>query len=743
MNRLITARLRNDALRCVNGIEGRLLPRPFTPLTRQGHPICPQLGRFLHDDTGTGSRSNSESEKAPANNDVELQEESDPTWALYKQAFNFDSATPLNRSSFRAGNCVTIHGFMGKRRDVGNAFTFCQVELGHQSIQLVSSWEEEHSLEHTAHQDLKSIPAYSPVAVYGTLQSSSKSAQLELKLRSIQCLNPFPKDIIVSKGAVWPPKSRHLQMRFDPLLAQRLMMRAHVVKTIDYALRSQRFAAIETPLLFKSTPEGAREFLVPTRRRGFAYALPQSPQQFKQILMAGGIPRYYQFARCFRDEDHRSDRQPEFTQLDLEVAFATGKDVRQIVEGVMRTLFDMLSEEYEIQDIDGIRHPVRKQRRQEDFDEEPDSLRPEKSQKERYDDDSREGFLRLSRLESGFLRFDYQTAMRIFGIDKPDLRIHAPHASNINDIHEFMSEEFIRMITKLDDPIVEACKFRLNGSPEENRRFIAEFFDNLSSSPQKLGNESTPGVFLFDSSKPLQGLSSLGHEAAANLADYEHQEKHWERCEDGDIIIIHARKNEPQFSGGSTELGRLRKMIWDNAVEKGLLPRSDVFAFCWIDKFPLFMPNDEDPGQGGSAGFSSTHHPFTAPEGPEDFDLLKTDPLRARADHYDLVLNGVELGGGSRRIHIAGLQEYIMRDILKMTDAGVAQFSHLIEALRAGCPPHAGFALGLDRLMAILCDVQSVKDVIAFPKNNKGEDMLVGSPTRTTPEQRKTYHFQG
>jgi aspartyl-tRNA synthetase len=177
-------------------------------------------------------------------------------------------------------------------------------------------------------------------------------------------------------------------------------------------------------------------------------------------------------------------------------------------------------------------------------------------------------------------------------------------------------------------------------------------------------------------------------------------------------------------------------------VSKKLLPRDLSFQFLWVTNFPMFTPDNEaDPGQGGHAGFSATHHPFTAPLTDEDVELLATNPLKARADHYDLVVNGVELGGGSRRIHVAKMQEYIMREILKMTDTGLAQFSHLLEALRAGCPPHAGFALGFDRLVAVLTYTDSVRDVIAFPKSMKGEDLTVKSPGRITKEQLETYHL--
>jgi aspartyl-tRNA synthetase len=256
---------------------------------------------------------------------------------------------------FEAGQDVTLHGFLGKRRDQSPNLSFCNIQLSsvnHDPLQIVSSWKEEGSLQHTAHVDLKSVPAWSPVCITGTLKEIEATSEIEaspesevsrereaspkgndegssqgplplakrcqkyeVKLKSIHCLNPFPKDITVSKKAVWPLESRHLRLRFDSLLYDRLRFRHTIANALRHALRSSRFIEVETPLLFKSTPEGAREFLVPTRRKGFAYALPQSPQQYKQILMAAGIYRYFQFAKCFRDEDHRTDRQPEFTQV--------------------------------------------------------------------------------------------------------------------------------------------------------------------------------------------------------------------------------------------------------------------------------------------------------------------------------------------------------------------------------------------------------------------------------------------
>ncbi|KAI0383629.1 tRNA synthetases class II-domain-containing protein [Hypomontagnella monticulosa] len=722
MVRLISTSLHRNALRCVPNIKPQSLPRQCQSVFRL------QRSRTLHD----------EASNTPGSHDgSNISEPSNTLRDTYRDYFQ-NPSQGSRKQDFVAGQQVTVHGFIGKRKDMSPALSFCDIESRHGSLhlQVVSTWQEENSNQHHTHRVLKTIPAYSPVTVKGTLQESqreppssslSKFSKIwDLQLDSIQCWNPFPKDIIVSKDAVWPPKSRHLQLRFDPLLRDRLRFRDRVRRIVEKTLHSHQFFQYETPVLFKSTPEGAREFLVPTRRRGYAYALPQSPQQYKQILMAGGVMRYFQFARCFRDEDHRADRQPEFTQLDLEMAFATGEDVMNMVENVMRRVFAFLYKLHIPTDINGIRHPVYTSDRS-DVDTKDETQSSNRFPKYKY-------------VVEGSIT--YITAITRFGTDKPDLRIRPLFASNIYRMDEDkkLTPEFIRMITKLENPMVQACKFRLNLSPRDAGAFIRKFMDLLPSTTIKLSETSTPAVFVYDSSQPLNGLSALGHEAAQSVEDMD--TKYWPKCKDGDIIIMHARENEP-FYGGSTELGRLRTAIHESAIQQGFIPKDYTFRQLWVHSFPLFTPNGDEPGQGGSAGFSSTHHPFTAPQTAKDFDMLKTNPLKAIADHYDLVINGVEVGGGSRRIHVAEVQEYIMRDILKMPDERVAEFSHLLDALRAGCPPHAGFALGFDRLLTVMLDLQSVKDVIAFPKSNKGEDLFVGSPAKITPEQQKTYHIFG
>ncbi|KAJ9216390.1 hypothetical protein DTO166G4_1978 [Paecilomyces variotii] len=618
-----------------------------------------------------------------------------PFLEQYKNAVEFPRATydfQTFLSEASPGQEVVLHGYLGNRVDLSKKLSFVRLTdpTMKQNIQIVASAKS------GAFEKLRSIAMNSPVAVRGIVQQKkgSKSERdspdtekieaWEINLEEIHALNDFPKDIIMTSETVFPPEQRYLQLRTDGDLREALRFRAQVRNICKEELDQCQppFVEIETPLLFKSTPEGAREFLVPTRRRGMAYALPQSPQQYKQILMASGIPRYYQFARCFRDEDLRADRQPEFTQLDLEMSFATGEDVMTVIEGVIRKLWSTL-----------MKDPV----------------------------------------PSGpFRRMPYQEAMRRYGSDKPDTRI----GMEIAPIDYLLPVDLVSKITPLVDPIVEVFKFEGNDNdPKETHRFITEFLDSPAGAPFNDNPEGGPGIFIYDAKKPLCGLQPFGFEAAERIEEMLEPDH-------GDLIVLQARKRAP-FSGGSTPIGDLRRALYTASVKKGFKPAVQGFDFFWVVDFPLFSPStDAEPGQGGAAGISSTHHPFTAPKTAADVDMLLTDPTQVVADHYDLVVNGVELGGGSRRIHDAKVQEFILRDILKMPAERLADFSHLLEALRAGCPPHAGIALGFDRLVAVMLGKDSVRDVIAFPKTGKGEDPMVKAPTPMTEESLETYHLR-
>lgn len=332
---------------------------------------------------------------------------------------------------------------------------------------------------------------------------------------------------------------------------------------------------------------------------------------------------------------------------------------------------------------------------------------------------------------SVFPKLTYEQAMRIYGSDKPDTRL----LSRIVRIDKLIPQQLKDMLTSLKNPVFEMIKIDMKGAaPSVSGKFITDFLDSSSSAVYLQNPAGAPGITVFDPQKPLQGFASFGHEAAEKI-------KETVSPNEGDLIVIQARAAEP-FNGGATPLGNLRRDIHHAAIAQGLLPAPEGESFLWVVDFPLFSKIDEnEPGQGGAAGICSTHHPFTAPATYKDIQLLSQNPLRCIGDHYDLVINGVEVGGGSRRIHNSKLQEMILRDVLKMKPERVEDFRHLLNALEAGCPPHAGFALGFDRLMTILARQSSIRDVIAFPKWGEGEDKMVGAPSPITEEQLKTYHL--
>ncbi|KAI6246719.1 Aspartate--tRNA ligase, mitochondrial [Erysiphe necator] len=577
-------------------------------------------------------------------------------------------------------------------------------------------------------QQLKKIQLHSPVSIVGIcrakkppkeinkLQQAIESVcpqahtpihRLEVDLENLTYLNFFQEGIRIEKAQVFTPESRHLQIRHNEGLKERLIFRSTVAKVIRNILDD--FQEIETPILFKSTPEGAKEFLVPSRKFGHAYALPQSPQQYKQILMASGIDKYYQFARCFRDEDLRADRQPEFTQIDLEVSFADGEKIMNIVESLIKKIYLQFAEQI---------------------------------------------FSKLviqgdSKKIGAFPRISYQEAMSRYGSDKPDLRI----AGLIFRIDKIISKDLCKMLTEIPEPIIEVCKMRLNTSPRKAWEFVKRFMDLPDSNQFKSNPDGAPGFAVYDYTKPMSGLQIFGFESVAKLEKmyhdqdedtYLHNENYLidKEFRQGDLFLVQSRKNLP-FSGGSTMLGKLRTALHKAAVEQFLIEPDMNHHYLWVTDFPLFTPdNDDSPGQGGKSGFHATHHPFTAPKTERDVDLLIKDPLKAIADHYDLVVNGIELGGGSRRIHIAEMQKFVMKDVLQLSDERLNDFSHLFYALGSGCPPHAGMALGFDRLIAILTNQDSVKDVIAFPKSSKGDDLMVKSPSLITDAELKRYNLK-
>lgn len=329
-----------------------------------------------------------------------------------------------------------------------------------------------------------------------------------------------------------------------------------------------------------------------------------------------------------------------------------------------------------------------------------------------------------------FPQLTYDTAMNLWGSDKPDTRF----GSKIFQVQDFLDPTLKSKITSLKDPVVDLMKVRIS-NPEKTRQFIGSFLDRPSAAGYIDNPHGTPGIFIFDTSKPMNGLSAFEHDAAEKIAELLHPQR-------GDLLVMQARPNRPFQGESSTMIGNLRRDLHMALVSEGIVHKPRDHDFLWVTDFPLFSRTDDtDPGQGGKAGIKSTHHPFTAPKTVSDLENLAKHPLKCTADHFDLVIDGVEVGGGSRRIHDSKVQEMVLKDILKVPEKQAEEFRPLLEALRAGCPPHAGIALGFDRLMAILRQTSSVRDVIAFPKSANGEDRMVGAPSSIGAQRWAEYHM--
>lgn len=499
-----------------------------------------------------------------------------------------------------------------------------------------------------------------------------------------------------------PPHLRYLQLR-TPKLQDALRKRSRAANVVRQTLiENHNFVEIETPLLFKSTPEGAREFLVPTRTPNKFYALPQSPQQYKQILMLSGFTRYFQIAKCFRDEDLRADRQPEFTQIDLEMSFISDSDqVGAVVEDVVKNIWEKVADK-----------PI---------------YRP-------LGDDLLEEVKKTDKTSLlSFPKISYIDAMTKYGIDKPDLR------STIKFVE-------LSKIFKSNDsrfPIVEACV--LKNALSDGAKIPHSFKDNSKYPGRKpivLGISTeelkTSWFEKFIEKGVLQFQEGASQGQLAELLN----------VEVGDILAFSTREEFPYEN--PTSLGRFRQLAieeypnqWCRKIKNisdGTITEvedtSALFVASWVVDFPLFNPPEDE----GSERLQSTHHPFTMVK-LEDYKLLESDPLKARGEHYDLVINGVEVGGGSRRVHDPELQMYILKLLLKIENHEEL-FGHLIQALSMGCPPHAGLALGFDRLCSMLIGSNSIRDVIAFPKNQAGADPMVESPTPVPDDVLGNYHIK-
>jgi aspartyl-tRNA synthetase len=508
----------------------------------------------------------------------------------------------------------------------------------------------------------------------GTENSTLPTGQVEvvasaLEIHNISDTPPFPLDDVGGDRVNEDLRLtyRYLDLR-RPKMRRNLQIRHKATKAIRDYFDSQEFIEVETPALFKSTPEGAREYLVPSRiHPGQFYALSQSPQQFKQILMVAGVERYFQIARCFRDEDLRSDRQMEFTQVDVEASFITREDVYALFEGMLKKVWK------EVLDVD---------------------------------------------IPTPFLRMPYKEAMNRFGVDKPDMRF----GLELVDLSEtFRSSAFkVFQATVAGGGAVKAI----------NAKGLADITQGelkaLEDAAKSLGAKGLAFIKVEAGEWKSPIVKFFSEEEKATLAKTL-------QIEDGDIVFFAAA----DWERACAILGRIRLESAGLLQKRGKLTiRHDDWRFLWVVDFPL-MSYDEERG-----GYAATHHPFTAPVA-EDVALLDSEPKAVRGQHYDVVLNGMELGGGSIRIHQPALQKKVFEDVLKIPAEVVeSRFGYMLKAFTYGAPPHGGIAFGLDRMVALLCGTTSIRDVIAFPKTQKGQDLMAQSPTPVTAKQLKELHIQ-
>jgi aspartyl-tRNA synthetase len=508
----------------------------------------------------------------------------------------------------------------------------------------------------------------------GTVNASLPTGEVEVNATALEVLNasdtpPFPLD---DAGGDKVNEDLRLTYRYldlrRPKMCKNLRVRHTATKAIRDYFDSQEFIEVETPALFKSTPEGAREYLVPSRiHPGEFYALSQSPQQFKQILMVAGVEKYFQIARCFRDEDLRADRQMEFTQVDVEASFVTREDIYALFEGMLKKVWK------DVLNVD---------------------------------------------IATPFLRLPFHDAMNRFGVDKPDMRF----ALELQDFTELFKTSAFKVFASTATGGGAIKALNAKGLADVTQGELKALEDAAKSLGAKGlafikvegGEWKSPIVKFFSDAEKAELTAKLN-------------------IEDGDIIFFAAA----EWERACAILGRVRLDAAQLLVKRGKLTlRPDDWKFLWVVDFPL-MSYDEERG-----GYAATHHPFTAPV-TEDTALLDSDPKAVRGQHYDVVLNGMELGGGSIRIHQPALQKKVFEDVLKIpADVVESRFGYMLKAFTYGAPPHGGIAFGLDRMVALLCGTTSIRDVIAFPKTQKGQDLMAQSPTPVTAKQLKELHIQ-
>ena len=578
----------------------------------------------------------------------------------------------------QVGQAVTLNGWVHSNRDLGGVL-FIDIRDREGRTQAVfdpsdlpAELFETASRLHS--ESVISVTGKVRLRPDGTKNEKIDTGLVEVVAEQLEVLNhadvlPFSIDdpeVAAKVNEELRLKHRYLDLR-RPEMIHNMRLRSRVATATRVFMEEEGFLEIETPTLFKSTPEGAREFLVPSRLHpGQFYALPQSPQQYKQILMVAGVEKYFQLARCYRDEDLRADRQPEFTQIDIEMSFIERDDIYSLIEGLLTRVWKTAL---------GIDIPT------------------------------------------PFPRVSFEEVMNRWGIDKPDTRFDMELVDMTDD---FASSEFkVFSGTVAKGGVVKALNAKgfacvTQGQMETMTDYAKSFgAKGLAFIKVENGEWKSPIVKCFSDAEKTALQEKLA-------------------IEEGDLILFAA----DEWLNACEILGKIRLYCAEKLTEMGKMSiPADQFNFLWVIEFPLLMFDKE------MDRWYSSHHPFTSPV-PEDIPKLKSDPKSVRGQHYDIVVNGVELGGGSIRIHQRELQKTIFEELLQIPpEVAQERFGYMLEAFRFGAPPHGGIALGFDRLIAMLCDADSIREVIAFPKTAKGADLMSDAPGTAEPKQLRDLHI--